>query len=206
MDLVAWIVGRADGGFGVAFAPSWADRMPAPPSAGGPGRVLRRRSAPLVSRWLPHPVAIAELEGDAPAPTTLAPAAPGAVTLSLVFALEGEGGAPTPILPPGRGALALSTVLAEMISVVGDLLEALSLPLLSLAPDREDRGFDVALGSVGALTTDKLAEQLCLLRAALDVAAQARGLVLERARVRVGERDVVDLDARLPARMAEASR
>lgn len=207
MDLVAWIVGRSDGGLGVVFAPSWSDRMPAPPSVGAaPGKTLRRKSAPLVSRWLPHPVALAELEGEPPGSAALAPAAPGAVALSLLVGLEGEGGAPTPVLPPGRGELALATVLSELVSVVGDLLEALSLPLLSLSPDKEARGFDVALGSVGALTIEKLAEHLLLFRAALDVACQARGLVVERARVRVGGANAVDLDARVGARLTETAR
>ncbi len=203
MDLVQWIIGRKDGSFGTAFAPSWADRMPAPPSADAGGRALRRRSAPLVSRWLPHPIAVAELEGDPPPAQGQCPAQPGAVTISLVFAID-QDGAPQPLLPPGRGELALTILLSEVVSLTGDLLEALSLPLLSLAPDKEARGLDVALGSVGALSLDKLAELLCLLRAALDISVASRGLLLERARVKVGARAAIDLDGRLPARLAAA--
>jgi hypothetical protein len=55
MDIVQWLVPKKDGAVGVCFAPAWADRLP--PVGSQPA--LRRRSAPLVSRHIARPLAVA---------------------------------------------------------------------------------------------------------------------------------------------------
>lgn len=208
MDLVQWVVARDDGGFDTAFAPSWADRMPAPPGVASSGRdgppTLVRKSAPLVSRWLPHPLAYAGPAAREAPPPIAAPAAPGVARVSIGLALEGPGGQPAPLLPPEKGPLALGTLLSEYVTVVADLLEALGLPLLSLAPDAERRGLDAILGSVGGLSRERLAEQLCLLRAALEITAQSRGLLISRAGLALEGVGAFDVDGRLVDRLQQS--
>jgi len=175
MDVVQWVIpGGLDGGprsaVGACFAPAWADRLP--PSGRRPA--LRRRSAPLVSRHLSRPLAVAVPAGveDDEAQTSLSDA-PGHVTLRLSLAVEGE-----PLLPAHADDVHFASVFGEFIGVAIDLCEAAGLPVMGACPADERRALDIVLGSLRGQGRSRLADALLLLRAGAQQAALARGFSL----------------------------
>jgi hypothetical protein len=167
MDVVQWLVPGGDGAVTVCFAPAWADRLPA--IAGRPA--LRRRSAPLVSRHLARPLAVAVPAGvdDDDGPTSL-PEEPGRLAVRLTLAADGE-----PILAADADDVRFASVLGEFVGVVIDLCEAAGLPVMGAMPGDERRALVVLLGSVRGQTRSRLADALLLLSAAVQMAALARG-------------------------------
>lgn len=178
MDLVQWIVATDDGALQVGWAPAWADRLT---SLGPEKRAIRRRGAPLVSRWLPHPLAVGSVHGDPDARVTLAA---GALSLSFALALDG----PDARLPlaPNADDIRFAGLYAELVKVVADLCEAAALPPAAIAPLPERRGLDIAVSAVGSFALDNLADSIILVRAAVELCAHARGLQIVDARVRCG--------------------
>ena len=178
MDLVQWIVAAEDGALRVGWAPAWADRLT---SLGSEKRAIRRRGAPLVSRWLPHPLAVGSVDGDPEARVTLAA---GMLSLSFALALDG----PDARLPLAADAddVRFAGLYAELVRVVADLCESAALPPTAIAPLPERRGLDVAVGAVGTFALDNLADSVILVRAAIELCAHARGLQMVDARVRYG--------------------
>jgi hypothetical protein len=167
MDVVQWLVPDREGAVGVCFAPAWADRLPG--LGDRPG--LRRRSAPLVSRHLSRPLAIAVAAGvdDDDSATTL-PDEPGRLAIRLSLSVEGE-----PILAADADDVRFASVLGEFIGVVIDLCEAAGLPVMGALPSDERRALVVVLGSLRGQTRSRLADALLLLSAAVQMAALARG-------------------------------
>ena len=89
MDIVQWLVPKKDGAVGVCFAPAWADRLP--PVGSQPA--LRRRSAPLVSRHIARPLAVAvaaTIDDDDDDGSTRLPEGPGLVG-GVRFSLSADG-------------------------------------------------------------------------------------------------------------------
>ncbi len=175
MELVQWIVPRADGSLGVLWAPVWADRV-----QGAGDEVVRRRGAPLVSRWLPAPLALGSTE--APPDPEAAPLLRG--TLAAVFSFAADAADPRPVLGHHVDDVRFASVLAELVRVVADLSEAAGLPAAQLRPTPERTGLEVRFGAVGVLTGAQVADALILLRAAVESCLLARGLILTGARVR----------------------
>lgn len=167
MDVVQWLVPGGDGGVTVCFAPAWADRLPA--VAGRPA--LRRRSAPLVSRHLARPLAVAVAAGidDDDSPTSL-PDEPGRTAIRLALSADGE-----PILAADADDVRFASVLGEFVGVVIDLCEAAGLPVMGALPGDERRALVVLLGGLRGQTRSRLADALLLLSAAVQMAALARG-------------------------------
>lgn len=183
MELVQWIVAGDDGALRVGWAPAWADRLN---SLGPEKRPVRRRGAPLVSRWLPHPLAVGTVddEASARAHATRHVLIPGALALS--FAISLDGADPRPPLPPDADDIRFAGIYAELVRVVADLCEAASLPPTTIAPLPERRGLEVSVGAVGAISVEALADAVILVRAAVELCCHARGLQLVDARVRYG--------------------
>jgi hypothetical protein len=179
MELVQWIVPQEDGSLAVGWAPVWADRLPSLGRAKGP---IRRRGAPLVSRWLPHPLAIGA-SGDSV--DDIAKLAPG--TLGAAFSIAIDSVDQRPLLPPGADDVRFAGVVAELVRVVADLSEAAGLPATHIAPLPELRGVDLCIGALGVMTVSQLADALLLLRAAIESCLHARGLALVDAKVRLGD-------------------
>lgn len=175
MELVQWVVPRADGAFSVGFAPAWSERMPAVGTlaVGGRTGTLRRRGAPLSSRHLPYPLAIGVHDDDAPDDQPMRALKPGQLVLSLRLAVDGDGRA---LVAPGADDVRLAGLLAELVRVVADLAEAAGVHAAAIAPERERRGLEVSVGTLGAGTVGQLADALCLFRVAVEQCAQARGL------------------------------
>lgn len=198
MELVQWVVPRDDGAFGVGFAPAWSERMPAVGTLGvgcgcTTGTPLRRRGAPLASRHLPYPLAIGAPEDRPPEDQPMRGIKAGALAISLRFAIDVDGRA---LVPPGSDDVRLAGLLAELVRVVADLAEAAGLPAAGIAPERERRGLDMVVGTLGATTVNQLADALCLFRVAVELCAQARGLQLADALV-VLDGNSAPLDARV---------
>ena len=186
MDLVQWLVpggatttGSTTGSttttsslpaktaISVCLAPAWSDRLPA--AEGRPA--LRRRSAPLVSRHLQRPLAVAVgLTHEDDDDETQLPLTPGSVTLRLSVNAEGS-----PLVAATDDDLRFSAVLGEYIGVVVDLCEAASLPVMGALPVDERRALDIVLGSLRGQTRSRLADALILVSAAAELAAFARG-------------------------------
>jgi hypothetical protein len=173
MDVVQWLVPGGDGGVTVCFAPAWADRLPAV----GSRPALRRRSAPLVSRHLVRPLAVAVAHGidDDDGPTAL-PDEPGRLVVRFTLAAEGE-----PILAADADDVRFASVLGEFVGVVIDLCEAAGLPVMGAMPGDERRALVVLVGSVRGQTRSRLADALLLLSAAVQMAALARGFTARAA-------------------------
>jgi hypothetical protein len=171
MDVVQWLVpgrgGAAGADVGVCFAPAWADRLPAV----GRQPALRRRSAPLVSRHLSRPLAVAvplnDIDDDEP---TGLPDAPGAVTVRFALSVDGE-----PLLAPNADDVRFAAVLGEFVGVVIDLCEAAGIPVMGAVPVDERRALDVLVGGLRGQSRARLADALLLLAAAVQTAALARG-------------------------------
>lgn len=197
MDLVQWIVASEDdSALRVGWAPAWADRLT---GLGPERRPIRRRGAPLVSRWLPHPLAVGSVDGD---PEVRVTVAAGALSLAFALALDG----PDARLPLGPNAddIRFAGLYAELVRVVADLCESAALPPTAIAPLPERRGFDIAVGAVGSVGLDNLADSIILVRAALELCAHARGLQLVDARVRYGTAHA-PIDGRTRAFLAGAT-
>lgn len=197
-----WIVPHAGGGFAVLFCPVWTEAMAAVPGAsdGSEGeRTVRRRSAPLSSRWLPHAIALAE---DADTPRIEGPPIDVGPRLHFSFATAERGPAVSLMRDDD---VAFASLFAEMVRVVADLCESASLPVLALAPDPTRRGLDVVLGSLVLLPAQTAFDALCVLHVAVDMCAQQRGFLVADATVavaradRAGGADVAPLDARAAA-------
>jgi hypothetical protein len=202
MQLVQWVVLEPTGGFRTLLAPVWAESVPAQ-SEHMPA--LRRRSAPLASRWLAHPLAIAALEDGSPPPNPAA--ALGAqsgfdvrLKLHLRFAVADRGPPLTALRDDDLGFFAL---MGEMLRVVADLCESAGLPLLSITPDAERRGVVLQLGSLATLPPQTAFDALVLFRVAADLCAQARGFVVADAIVTTPGARSSPLDARAVALFAE---
>jgi hypothetical protein len=193
MQLVQWIVPKKAGGFAVLHAPAWAETLP---PHGAHKKRLRRRSGPVTSRWLPHPIAVAVEDGAAQLEGR---ATTAALSLAFTFAASDRG---PPVLPMRDDDVSYASLFAEMMRVVADLCEACSLPALSLHPGVERRGMDVALGSVGNASAQTLLDALCTLHVAVDQCAQARGFLVSDARVVMHEKKR-DASAPMDARAAD---
>ena len=167
MDVVQWLVPGGDGGVTVCFAPAWADRLPAV----GSRPALRRRSAPLVSRHLARPLAVAVVHGidDDDGAATL-PDEPGRLAVRFTLSADGE-----PILAADADDVRFASVLGEFVGVVIDLCEAAGLPVMGAMPGDERRALVVLLGSLRGQTRSRLADALLLLSASVQMAALARG-------------------------------
>ncbi len=191
MQLVQWIIPFQAGGFAVVYAPASAQSVPAP-TADGPSVLRYRRIAPLVSRWLPHPIAVGvDVAGDADAGAV----GEGDVTVSFEFAVAAAG---PPVLSMRDDAVAHSALFAELVGVLADLCEALTLPLLSITPARA--ALHVALGSLRTRNRAHVFDALCAFAVAVDSCVQARGFVCASAAVVVrhnGHTAHAPLDARL---------
>lgn len=201
MELVQWVVPRDDGSFGVGFAPAWSERMPAVGTlvAGLPaGTMLRRRGAPLASRHLPYPLAVGAPEERAHDDQPMRALKPGALALSLRFTVDVDGRA---LLAPGADDVRLMGLLAELVRVVADLAEAAGVSAATIAPERERRGIELVVGTLGAGTVAQLADALCLFRVAVEQCAQARGLQLADALVLLDGKSA-PLDARVARALA----
>ena len=171
MDVVQWLVPGRDGAagadVGVCFAPAWADRLP--PVGRQPA--LRRRSAPLVSRHLARPMAVAvPLSAVDDEEATGLPDAPGAVSIRFSLSVDGE-----PMLAPDADDVRFAAVLGEFVGVVIDLCEAAGIPVMGAVPVDERRALDVLVGGLRGQTRARLADALLLLAAAVQMAALARG-------------------------------
>jgi hypothetical protein len=167
MDIVQWLVPKGDGDVGVCFAPAWADRLP--PVGTQPG--LRRRSAPLVSRHVARPLAVAvdaTVEDD-DGPMSL-PEGPGQVVVR--FALSADG---APLVDPTSDDVAFASTLGEFVGVVVDLCEAAGLPMMGALPIDERRGLGIVLGSLRGHSRTRVADALLLWAGAVQSAALARG-------------------------------
>jgi hypothetical protein len=202
VDLVQWIVAAEDGALRVGWAPAWADRLT---SLGPETRPIRRRGAPLVSRWLPHPLAVGSVDGRGEGrsdPEARVVLAPGALSISFALALDGPDARP-PLLPTADD-VRFAGLYAELVRVIADLCEAAALPPTAIAPMPEHRGLDVALGAVGSFGLDALADSVILVRAAIELCAHARGLQLVDARIRCGTAHA-PIDGRTRAFLAGAA-
>lgn len=192
MDVVQWLVPGADGSVAVCFAPAWADRLP--PVAGRPA--LRRRSAPLVSRHLARPLAVAvvAIVDDDDGGITL-PDGPGQIAVRFSVSAEGE-----PILAADADDVRFASVLGEFVGVVIDLCEAAGLPVMGAVPTDERRALVVLLGGLRGQTRSRLADALLLLAGGVQGAALARGFS-SRASIEVvgAAPKVVPIDGRLEA-------
>jgi hypothetical protein len=177
MDLVQWIVPQPDGSLAVGFAPAWSDRMPAVGTL-GKDVFLRRRGAPLVSRWLPYPMAVGHPESDV---VDDDPIRPHTSALTIVVRFAAEGG--QPLLPPNADDVRAAGLFAELVRVVVDLAEAAGIPASGVALEKERRGLEIVVTALGLMTARQLADALVLLRASTEACAQARGLSLADARI-----------------------
>lgn len=190
MELVQWIVPGADGVLRVGWAPAWADRLP---SLGPELRPVRRRGAPLVSRWLAHPLSIGALEEGAGLREEARVIVPvGALSLRFVIALDAPDAAEARSpLPADADDVRFAGVFSELVRVVADLCECAGLPPTAIAPLAERSGLEVAVapvqGAVGSVSIDALADSVILARVAVELCAHARGLKLVDARVRCGD-------------------
>lgn len=193
MELVQWVVPQEDGSFGVGFAPAWSERMPAVGTLAKGGGPLRRRGAPLASRHLVYPLAIGATEDRPADDSPVRGIKAGALGLSLRFAIDVDGRA---LVPPSSDDVRLAGLLAELVRVVADLAEAAGLPATGIAPERERRGLEIAVGTLGATSVAQLADALCLFRVAVEQCAQARGLQLADALLLIDNKSA-PLDARV---------
>jgi hypothetical protein len=169
MDVVQWLVPGPNGDASVAvcFAPAWADRLPPV----GTTPALRRRSAPLVSRHLSRPLAIAVAAADVDDESPIAlPGAPGSVTLRFGLSVRG-----TPVLDAGADDVHFASVLGEFVGVVIDLCEAAGVPVMGAVPADERRALDIVVGGLRGQTKARLADALLLLLGGVQMAADARG-------------------------------
>ncbi len=169
MDVVQWLVPGANtpSEVGVCFAPAWADRLPAT----GARPALRRRSAPLVSRHLSRPLAVAVVANDVDDESPIAiGGTPGSVTLR--FSLSVRGGA---IVEADADDVRFAIVLGEFVGVVIDLCEAAGVPVMGAVPADERRALDIVVGGLRGQTKARLADALLLLMGAVQMAADARG-------------------------------
>ncbi len=199
MDVVQWIVpgGLSDGSaateVGVCFAPAWADRLPSQHTASSRA-ALRRRSAPLVSRHLPRPLAVAvraDVDDDDTAITL--PDAPGQVCLRLSLDAAGE-----PLIPADASDVHFASVFSEFIGVTVDLCEAAGLPVMGVCPANERRALDVVLGGLRGQSRSRLADALLLLSAAVSLAALSRGFSAQGALL-LPERKIIAVDGAIEA-------
>jgi hypothetical protein len=191
MDIVQWLVPKNDGDVGVCFAPAWADRLPPV----GTQPALRRRSAPLVSRHVARPLAVAVVATveDDEGPMSL-PEGPGQVIVR--FALSADG---APLVEPKADDVAFASTLGEFVGVVVDLCEAAGLPLMGALPVDERRGLGVVLGSLRGHSRARVADALLLWAAAVQSAALARGFLSSAALEVVGARSVRPIDGTIEA-------
>lgn len=196
MELVQWIVPLDDGSVAVGWAPVWADRMHA---LGRLSRPVRRRGAPLVSRWLPCPLAAGALEepasgherADAPIRAALRAGA-----LSVILGIAADTDESRSILPPDADDLRFAGLYSELVRVTADLAEAAGMPPAGVVPSPERGGMELGVGTLGAMTARQLADALLLFRAAMEMCVQARGLKLTLARVRLGD-TTLDIDGKI---------
>jgi hypothetical protein len=205
VELVQWIVPLEDGGVAVGWAPVWADRMPA---LGRLSRPVRRRGAPLVSRWLATPLTVGAFEKADGKPedvddTPARALKPGA--LSVVLSLAGDSEPPRPVLGPDADDVRFAGVFAELVRVLADLCEAAGLPAAGIAPTPERKGLELSVGALGTHSAVQLGDTLLLLRTAVESCAQARGLKLVDAHVRVDEKRF-PLDGRVARAFARSGR
>jgi hypothetical protein len=195
MQLVQWIVPLAEGGFSVLFSPVWTEELPASAvsrAKGARGRI-RRRSAPLTSRWLPHPIALAESEDT---PRVEGPPQQRPVCVRFAFATSERG---PPVSMMRDDDISFAALFAEMVRVVADLCESAALPVLAIAPDVERRGLSLTLGSLVMLPVQSAYDALCVLRVAVELCAQQRGFLVSDATLVVGTGEALEqapLDAR----------
>lgn len=198
MELVQWIVPLEDGSLAVGWAPVWADRMPSLGRLPGP---VRRRGAPLVSRWLPCPLAAGVLEdtalrGSRPepdAPVRL-PLRPGALAVTVELAADGDEA--RSLLPADADDVRFAGLFSELVRVMADLAEAAGLPAAGIVPTPDRRGLELSVGALGSTTAWQLADALVLWATAFEMCAQARGLQVRGARVRLDDKVAV-LDGKL---------
>jgi len=158
---------------------------------------LRRRSAPLVSRHLVRPLAVAVAHGidDDDDGAIALPDEPGRVVVRFTLAAEGE-----PILAADADDVRFASVLGEFVGVVIDLCEAAGLPVMGAMPGDERRALVVLLGSLRGQTRSRLADALLLLSAAVQMAALARGFSARAAlEVPGAAQPVRPIDGRLEA-------
>lgn len=168
MDVVQWLVplsSRKD--VAVCFAPAWADRLPK--TAGLPA--LRRRSAPLVTKHLVRPLAVAVAVdvADDEAPTSL-PGAPGQVALRIHLSAEGA-----PLLPADADDVRFAALLGEFVGVVVDVAEAAGVPVMGVMPTDERRALQILLGGLQENPRSRLADAFLLFAGAIETCALARG-------------------------------
>lgn len=180
MQLVQWIVPLAEGGFSVLFSPVWTEEVPAAADARGKGGRVRRRSAPLSSRWLPHPIALAESEDT---PRVDGPPQDRPVSVRFAFSTSERG---PPVAMMRDDDISFAALFAEMVRVVADLCESASLPVLAIAPDVERRGLSLTLGSLVMLPPQSAFDALCVMRVAVELCAQQRGFLVSDAALLVG--------------------
>jgi hypothetical protein len=164
------------------------------PALGRLKRPVRRRGAPLVSRWLPAALAIGSVDDAADDEGLRAHPRPGALTV--LFALAADGAEPAPLLPPRGDDVRFAGLMAEIVRVIADLSEGAGLPTVGIAPDPERRGVELAIGAVGTMSAVQLADAMLLLRVAVESVAHARGLQLVEARVKL-DGSSAPLDGRL---------
>ena len=194
MDLVQWIVPDPGGSPHVVphvlWVPAWAERVPAL-GALGP---LRRRGAPLVSRWLSTPIAVA-VSPDAVDDDQAAqlPKTPGACSVRLGLVVDDAAG--EPVVAPAADDMRFASLLGEFVRCITDLCEAAGLPVMAVGPawsgGPRRAGAEVLLGSLSAFSATRLGDALVLLATAVRLAALARGLRLQDAVLVVGDRTVV---------------
>lgn len=179
MELMQWIVPLEEGELAVGWAPAWADSLPA---LGRLPRGARRRGAPLVSRWLPCPLVVGALEVEAAERgqerELLARPAPRATSMVLHLGIALDGDAREPVVAPRADDLRFAGLFSELVRVMADLSEAAGVPVVGVTPALERRGVALRLGALGSLTVQQLGDAVLLLRVAVEVGLQARGLQL----------------------------
>ncbi|HEY4220484.1 MAG TPA: hypothetical protein VGO62_04060, partial [Myxococcota bacterium] len=109
-----------------------------------------------------------------------------------------DDAAGSPLLPTQSDGVRFAAVLGELVRVIADLSEAAGVPATHIAPTPEKNGVDLVIGALGAQSAAQLTDALLLLRVAVEQCAQARGLAVVGARVRVDDKSA-PLDGRVAA-------
>jgi hypothetical protein len=189
MDLVQWIY-ETGGRFESALAPAGAPRLGLASSGNRPPRSLQQGGS-LESVHLPFPLILGV---EDPAASESA-AAPAALRVRLVLS-GGEAHARDPVSTEDEPHLIVGR-LAEFCEVIADLLEAADLPLSNLVPRPKTLSLEAVLAPLERRLAVDVTHALMLLRAALELAADARGFALARGVVVWSDGSELPIDHRL---------
>jgi hypothetical protein len=196
MDMSHWVVPQPSPStsFDLLFVPAWADRIAA---AAGVRGALRRRSAPLVSRWLSMPLVVAV--DDAQATDTDAPLAlpntPGAVRV-VASLLSTEGG---PLFAHATDPIRIATTMSEFVRCIGDVCEAGGIPVSSVR-FTANTDVELCMGPLLSWQRQRFVDACWLLCFAMRLCALARGFVVGDVAL-VTPTSTIAVDARLDDRL-----